>query len=105
MTTRRIYAIRMSNARLLAKEAGDFVRFGLRLGISKQQVSQIIGRSPIRQIGDDIAARIETEFGQPTDWLDIDHSDPLPDLVCRLTPENREALAGVARALLSAQKK
>lgn len=102
---RRIYAIRLENARQLASEAEGVVRFGARLGMSKAQASQIVGRNPIRQIGDDTAERIEAAFRKPADWLDTDHSDPLPDLVRRLTPENREALAGVARALLSAQKK
>lgn len=101
---RRIYAVRLTNARQLASEAGGVVRFGDRLGMSKAQASQIVGRNPIRQIGDDIAARIEVEFRKPADWLDTDHADPLPDLVRRLTPENREALIGVARALLGAQR-
>lgn len=102
---RRIYAVRLANARQLASEAGGVVRFGDRLDMSKAQASQIVGRNPIRQIGDDTADRIEAAFKKPADWLDADHSDPLPDLVRRLTPENRDALTGVARALLAAQKK
>lgn len=102
---RKLYAIRLANARQIAGESGGIVRFGYRLGMGKAQASQIIGRNPIRQIGDDVAARIEAEFRKPADWLDADHTDPLPDLVRRLSPENREALIGVARALLGAQRK
>jgi hypothetical protein len=102
---RRIHAIRLTNARALAEEAGNALRFGERIGIGKSQASQIIGRRPIRLIGDEIAERIETAFKRPADWLDEDHSEPLLDMVAKLTPANRSALAEVARALLAAQRK
>ncbi len=101
---RRIYKVRLENARKLAEEAGGVVRFGDRIGISKSQASQIIGRNPIRLIGDDLAERIETSFGKPTDWLDANHSDTLIDRISRLTVANRAALASVVQALIAGQK-
>ena len=89
---RKLYSIRLANARHLAEEAGNALRFGERIGISKSQASQIIGRNPVRQIGDDLAERMETEFGRPADWLDVDHTEPLRDMVGRLTPDNRKAV-------------
>lgn len=102
---RRLYEIRLANARTLAEEAGNALRFGEKLEMSKSQVSQIIGRSPVRQIGDELAERIEQTFGRPADWLDQDHSDHLLEMVGRLTKDHRAQLAEVVRDMLATQRK
>ncbi len=101
---RRIYQIRLANARALAEIAGNAQLFGERLDMSKQQVSQIIGSRPIRMIGDDIAERIERVFKRPHEWLDTDHSEPLLEMVAKLTPENKTAVVDLVKALLVGQR-
>lgn len=101
---RTIYLRRLNNARKLARDAGGVVRFGERLGMSKAQASQLIGRSPIRQIGNLTARRIEAEFDLPAEWLDTDHDDALTSATEQMTPDERAMLAEVARAILKARK-
>ena len=38
------------------------------------QVSQIIGKNPIKNIGNSIAKRIEVAFAKPEGWLDQPHT-------------------------------
>lgn len=101
---RHIYAVRLANARRLVEEAGNAQRFGEKIGSSKSRTSQIIGKNPIRAIGDDAAEQIEQAFGRPENWLDQDHSDHLRDMISRLTAENRAAVVELVRALLAGQK-
>lgn len=97
--------MRLANARALAAEAGSQDRFGERLGMSKAQVSQIIGRRPIRQIGDDVADRIEAAFKRPHNWLDTCHDAPLVDVIERLDDNAKASLLPVARALIRSRIK
>lgn len=67
--------IRRENARLLAKLAGTRTKFGERVGMDASQVSQIIGRSPKKSIGNSIARRIENAFRKPIGWMDVINSE------------------------------
>lgn len=49
------------------------------------------------------AARIETEFGRPAEWLDQDHTDPLLNTVRRMAERERDMLAEVAKTILKAR--
>lgn len=102
---RAIYKTRLANARSLVAEAGNQQRFGERLGFNKQYASHIVGSRPIKMIGDDLADRIEFEFKKPANWLDVDHSDPLLEVVAKLTGPRRAALLEVAKGLLAEQRK
>lgn len=71
---------RRSNAKRLAEEAGGLAAFGKKLEMSDSQVSQIIGKTPKKNIGNLIARRIEVAFGKAEGWLDVDHQrDKVPD--------------------------
>lgn len=65
--------IRRENARKLADLAGGQVEFGRALNMVPSQVSQIIGKTPIKNIGNSIAKRIEQAFEKPAGWLDVQH--------------------------------
>ncbi|MDO8039464.1 S24 family peptidase [Janthinobacterium sp. SUN137] len=67
--------IRRENARSLADLAGGQVEFGRALNMVPSQVSQIIGKTPIKNIGNSIAKRIEQAFEKPAGWLDVLHND------------------------------
>nr|WP_315249261.1 S24 family peptidase [uncultured Duganella sp.] len=71
--------IRRHNARELARQAGGQSEFGRLLQMDSSQVSQIIGRSPKKNIGNSIARRIEKAFGKNEGWLDREHfgAEPL----------------------------
>ena len=71
--------IRRENARSLADQAGGQVEFGRALDMVPSQVSQLIGRTPIKNIGNSIAKRIEQAFEKPAGWLDVRHVEDAND--------------------------
>ena len=71
--------IRRENARSLADQAGGQVEFGRALNMVPSQVSQIIGKTPVKNIGNSIAKRIEKAFEKPAGWLDARHGEALDD--------------------------
>ena len=66
--------VRRKNGRLLVERLGSKA-FCERVGISKAQLSQYIGRTPSSRIGEKMARQIETALGLERGWLDIDHSE------------------------------
>jgi hypothetical protein len=66
--------IRRQNARELARAAGGQTEFGRMVDMEGPQVSQIIGKNPIKNIGNSIAKRIEIAFSKPEGWLDQPHT-------------------------------
>ncbi|MGF6549343.1 SOS-response transcriptional repressor LexA [Paraburkholderia youngii] len=66
--------IRRENARALATEGP--AEFARRIESTTQQVNQTIGPNPTRNIGDQIARRVEAAYGLPTGWLDVEHILP-----------------------------
>ncbi len=71
--------IRRENARNLADLAGGQVEFGRALEMVPSQVSQLIGKTPIKNIGNSIAKRIEQAFEKPPGWLDVRHIEDAND--------------------------
>ena len=61
---------RRENARVLAAHVGGLAEFGRKMGMENSQVSQIIGKTPSKNIGNNIARRIEVAFGLPENALD-----------------------------------
>lgn len=59
--------------RALAKSVGGISRLALKLNKSQSQISHLIGATPIKNIGDKVAAQIEVVFGKPVGWLDKEH--------------------------------
>ena len=62
--------VRRLRARELKDAHGGLTAFAERVGLSPSQASQIVGRNPVRWIGDDLARRIEAAFGKPLGYLD-----------------------------------
>lgn len=54
------------------------MEFGRALNMVPSQVSQIIGKTPVKNIGNSIAKRIEQAFNKPDGWLDVQHRDLEP---------------------------
>lgn len=65
--------VRRENARELARSVGGQTEFGRLLGMEGSQVSQLIGKTPKKNIGNSIAQRIERAFDKPEGWLDAVH--------------------------------
>lgn len=63
--------LRRENARALAASAGGLAEFGRKTGMDNSQVSQLIGKSPKKNIGNIIARRIEEAFGLHEGALDL----------------------------------
>lgn len=74
--TLTIEEIRLENARsLVMSECGNVqARFGARLGLSRQLVNNYMGKTPTKNIGSELARRIESEFGRPIGWMDERHT-------------------------------
>jgi len=66
---------RRENARRLATKCGGRAEFGRMLGMEASQVSQIIGKTPTKNIGNSIAKRIEAAFHLPAGYLDDAHPE------------------------------
>lgn len=62
--------IRLENARLLEQEAGGRKEMAMQLGMSEQQLGQILGPHPKRNIGPALARRIERVFAKEYAWMD-----------------------------------
>lgn len=77
--------IRRENARRLAREIGGPAAFGRKLEMSDSQVSQIIGKTPKKNIGNSVAERIEDAFKRSRGWLDIPQTNQLVDLDAPVT--------------------
>lgn len=52
-----IHAIRLERLRQLATEAGGAAKLAKRLEISESQMSQLIGKNPVRNVGGVMARR------------------------------------------------
>lgn len=71
--SRNVKDIRRDNMRALAESIGGITAMAERLGKSQSQISHLIGYTPIKNIGDRIAAEVEKAFGKSFGWLDRDH--------------------------------
>ena len=69
-----IDVIRLENAYELQEDAGGQAQIVELTGKSQSQISQIMGKKPIKPIGKIIARELEKLFDKPAGWMDIDHS-------------------------------
>ncbi len=122
-----IKQIRLKNTRYLAKSVGGGVALANKLDKSHQQVSNLIGCNPVKNIGHKIAKEIEAAFNKPENWLDSLHPELYGEeekvagtakgsvdlsadalefarLFDELSPINQAALSGAAKAFMNAQK-
>lgn len=66
-------AIRRMNARQLAEEVGGVTTLATMTGTSQSYLSQIIGPKPCRDVGDNLARKLEQATGRPYGWMDVSH--------------------------------
>ena len=82
-----IYAIRKQN--LLSLLAGKTQRSCAdRWETSPSTLSQIVSKNPVRNLGDDLARKIEQAEGLPNGWLDHVHQDEAHPRGQTLTPSS-----------------
>jgi phage repressor protein C with HTH and peptisase S24 domain len=96
---------RRENARNLAHTIGGFTEFGRTVGMEASQVSQLIGKNPVKNIGNSIARRIEVAFAKPEGWLDQTHGifqDAVEDAVPARTTTDIPYVSSASRVLVDA---
>jgi hypothetical protein len=119
----KINEVRLHNLRLLlqrcehelGKPRGAMALLARRTGVPQPLLSQILaGRSNAadgtpRTIGDKVARMLEQGMMRADGWMDVDHSEArtveeadLLDQIRRLSPEHRQTVASLVRALAGA---
>jgi len=77
--------IRLKNLKALVEEHGSIVAVANRAETAPAYISQILNRvksrtGKERDVGADLARKLEDGFGKPRGWMDTDHDNgPLPD--------------------------
>lgn len=69
--------IRFQNLLALIRESGSKAELSRRTGVNEAYLSQIVGRGGMptgRDVGDEMARKLETGTGNPFGWMDHDHS-------------------------------
>ena len=69
--------IRFSNARLLAEQVGSQKAIVEITGRQQSQISQIMGKTPTKPIGNAVARALEQAFKKPRGWMDQIHYDSM----------------------------
>lgn len=87
--------IRRENARNLATKAGAKAAFARLVEMDASQVSQLIGPTPTKNIGNSIARRIERAHDLPEGWLDVEHPE--------FTKDDEETVTSTEPATAAAQ--
>ncbi len=64
-------AIRLHNLRRLIGESGTQRKLAAQTGVNPAYLSQILSRRTQRQMGDDVARRLERGMGKPHGWMDV----------------------------------
>lgn len=67
--------IRRENTRQLAHMVGGITALGIKLGKTQAQISHLIGKRPLKNIGDRLAQQIERAFNKSYGWLDKLHPE------------------------------
>lgn len=70
-----IIEIRRENMRELASRFESRAKFAEFIDRSPSQVNQIIGKTPLKAVGHNMAKLLEEKFDLPVGWMDADHSD------------------------------
>jgi hypothetical protein len=97
--------IRLSHLRACIQRAGSATAFAASVETSLSYISSIIGPNPTRNVGDDLARRMEKIYGYPPDGPS-ERALKFAMLVDELSEDDwEEALDFVDRKLLRARKK
>jgi len=70
-----INQIRRDNLRALADRAGGRPALAERLNIAYAQLNHYIGKTPVRNIGPNMARKAEKSFSLPLGWMDFLHEE------------------------------
>ncbi|MEL6236989.1 MAG: hypothetical protein AAFO57_00530 [Pseudomonadota bacterium] len=68
-----ISTIRRMNVRILEREAGSLAKLAEMAGTKENYLSQCTSKLPARNIGNDVARRLESGMGKPYGWMDESH--------------------------------
>lgn len=80
MLVRPVTEIRRDNLHRLIAEAGNASKLSALTGVPQPYISQVSRAVPHsttgqpREMGDDIARKLEVKMGKPRGWMDVDHS-------------------------------
>lgn len=80
-----IKQIRKTNLYLLKEEAKSWAEIARRAGTDPAYISQIVSKKAVREIGDDLARKLEAGFYKPHGWMDHPHH-----LVCESNATDSE---------------
>lgn len=98
--------IRRENLRALIRQVGKASTVGAKIDMSSSQMSQIAGPRFTRNIGTDIARRIETAFGKPHGWMDTTHPGVEGEQPTSASTENQPGREGMIElSVTPAEKK
>jgi hypothetical protein len=67
--------IRRENLRILSRQVGGITALAHHLKKTQGQISHVIGKNPLKNIGDRFASQIEHYFNKPHGWLDRLHPE------------------------------
>lgn len=67
--------IRRQNARYLAESVGGITALANRMNKAQQQITHIIGKNPIKNIGHGVAKQFEAAFDKESGWMDHEHPE------------------------------
>jgi SOS-response transcriptional repressor LexA len=81
-----INEIRLVNARLLTEELGGRPQFSKALEMDYSLLSNYIGKTPKKNIGDDVARRMELAANKKVGWLDKEHDEDKQPWNANVTP-------------------
>jgi hypothetical protein len=70
----KIRQVRRDNLKALAQKYGGASSLAKKVGMTKSWLSQLIGKNPDREVGDQAARNIEKTLGLSEGWLDTTHS-------------------------------
>lgn len=96
-----IKTIRKLNVRLLEREIGSLSALARKAGTSQSYLSQCVGAAGIRQVGDEMARRLEHSMGKPHGWLDEAHTDEGEMLLARRIYDRLLTVSGAKKRAIA----
>ena len=87
--------IRLENARLIAVEVGGRPKLAVKMNMGYTLLSNYIGKTPTKKIGDDVARRIELAGGKQIGWLDKSHSNTEDEILKSQIAESNVSESGI----------
>ncbi|MEN7527006.1 hypothetical protein [Cupriavidus sp. DL-D2] len=96
-----IKTIRKLNVRLLEREIGSLSALARKVGSTQSYLSQCVGASGIRSIGEELARRLEHAMGKPYGWLDEAHTDEGEMMLARKIYDRLLSVSGAKKRAIA----